>query len=165
MSLKCMFTQRREQYVHFIILFQCTADQTAICTLSVPSELARATRSCAFIFPGALCKFIIYFSCRSHFPPSFFPSLLLSEVTSKSLGLFRNCLFLIAPVASLLLLVAVIIWFSHFPICCNNFILSHTERGISPNTPCDAWTENEARNDAVQPSPDPGSVHKPALQE
>jgi len=111
MSWKCVFTQRTEQCVRSIIPFQCRADQPAICTLYLRFEFARAARSCAFILPGAVCKFISYFSfpCFAELvSPLFFPSLLLSEVTFKSLGLFFpetacSSLLLLLPCSSLLL--------------------------------------------------------------
>lgn len=80
---------------------------------------------------------LLFFSllCRSVVSPSFFLPFSSPGVIFMSLGLFRYCLFLIAPVASLLLLVAVMIWFSHFPICCNNFILSHLKDAYR-QTPC-----------------------------
>lgn len=69
------FTQRSKQYVDFIILSQCAADQATTHILYLLSEFARATRNCAFILPGAVCKFIIYFSflCFADllFPPLF----------------------------------------------------------------------------------------------
>lgn len=140
------FTQRGKQFVHFIILSQCTADHT----LYLLSEFGRATRNRAFILPGAVCKFIICFSfpCFADllFPPLFsFLFFLWGYFYISWSFLFRYCLFLIAPVASLLLLVAVMIWFSHFPICCNNFILSHLKEAYrqTPRLMCEQKMRRE----------------------
>lgn len=140
-------------------------------TLHLFFEHVRATRSCAFVLPGAVCKFIIYssFSCFADLLVSpLLHSLPLSEVTFKSCSLFfleTACSFLIAPVAFLLLLVVVIIRFSHFPICCNNFILSHSEEAYR-QTPCLMCEQKMKRkNDAPQPFTEPGSVHITVCQE
>lgn len=133
-------------------------------TLHLFSERVRATRNSAFVLPGAVCKFIIYsFSCFADLLVSpRLHSLPLSEVTFKSCSLFSletACSFLIAPVASLLLLVVVIIRFSHFPICCNNFLLSHSEEACR-QTPCLMCEQKMKRkNDAPQPFTESGSVH------
>lgn len=122
------FTQRSKQYAKLIIQSQCAADQAAIRTLYLLSDFARATRNHAFILPGAVCKSVIYFSFPC-FADLMFPPLFscLSLLWGHLYLLVFSFQILIAPVASLLLLVAVMIWFSHFPICCNNFILSHSK--------------------------------------
>lgn len=142
------FTQRSKQYVNFIILSQCTADQAAIHSLSPLWVCQSYQEPCFYLTWGSLkihnllfpalqiCCSLLFFPCLS---------LLWAHFSFSWSFLFRSCLFLIAPVASLLLLVAVMIWFSHFPICCNNFILSHLKEAYrqAPRLMCEQKTRRE----------------------
>lgn len=104
---------------------------------------------CFYLTRGSLqIHNLLFFSllCRSAVSPSFFlPFSSLGSLYISWSFLFRYCLFLIAPVASLLLLVAVMIWFSHFPICCNNFILSHLKEAYrqTPRLMCEQKMRRE----------------------
>lgn len=116
MTFKNVGLDWSDQHVHFIILPQRTADQTAICTVYLLSEFAGATWSSAW---GSLQIHSVPSFADLLLPPLFsYPSPFWGYFSISWSFLLRNCLFLSAPVASLFQIVVVIIWFSHFPICC-----------------------------------------------
>lgn len=141
MSVKCVYT--KEWAI-------CTCKPESHLHSSSPLWVCRSYQElCFYLAWGSLQIHNLLFpalqiSCFPLFSPIFcFPSPFWGHF--KIFWSLQKLPFSHCPVASLLLLVTVIIWFSHFPICCNNFILSHLKEAYrqTPHLMCEQKMRRE----------------------